>query len=135
MFQAVALPTCNLRRRSPTTKVVVRANLRGPHRGAGAPPCSKGPLRAVLRARWPGRRWPSRCTPTAPVEHHLLGASPFPRHWVYDTDGKLMKKSGLIDFSTWYRNAFGKHSPWGDQDSPALATEVETALERQLSPS
>jgi hypothetical protein len=67
------------------------------------------------------------------VEHHLLGASPFPRHWVYGTDGKLLKKSGLIDFSTWYRTAFGKHSPWGDRDSPALATEVESALERQLS--
>jgi hypothetical protein len=66
-------------------------------------------------------------------EHHLVGASPFPRHWVYDTTGKLVKKSGLIDFSTWYRSAFGKHSPWGDQDSPALATEVESALERQLS--
>jgi hypothetical protein len=66
-------------------------------------------------------------------EHHLVGASPFPRHWVYGTSGELVKKSGLIDFSTWYRSAFGKHSPWGDQDSPALATEVETALERQLS--
>lgn len=67
------------------------------------------------------------------VEHHLLGASPFPRHWVYGTDGKLVKKSGLIDFSTWYRTAFGKHSPWGDRDSPTLATEVESALERQAS--
>jgi hypothetical protein len=67
------------------------------------------------------------------VEHHLLGASPFPRHWIYGTDNKLVKKSGLIDFSSWYRRAFGKHSPWGDQDSPAFATEVETALERRLS--
>jgi hypothetical protein len=67
------------------------------------------------------------------VEHHLLGASPFPRHWLYETEGKLVKKSGLIDFSTWYRTAFGRHSPWGDRDSPALATEVESALERQLS--
>lgn len=65
--------------------------------------------------------------------HELTGASPFPRHWVYDARGKLSAKSGLIDFSTWFRRAFGKHSPWGDQDSPALATEVETALERQLS--
>lgn len=65
--------------------------------------------------------------------HELAGASPFPRHWVYDTDGKLSSKSGIIDFSTWYRRAFGKHSPWGDQDSPALTTEVESALERQLS--
>jgi hypothetical protein len=63
----------------------------------------------------------------------LTGASPFPRHWVYDGSGKLASKSGLINFSNWYRTAFGKHSPWGDRDSPALATEVETALERQLS--
>lgn len=66
-------------------------------------------------------------------KHQLVGASPFPRHWVYDTDGKLASKSGLIDFSSWYRRAFGRHSPWGDQDSGALTMEVETALERQLS--
>lgn len=63
----------------------------------------------------------------------LIGASPFPRHWVYDSEGKLIAKSGIIDFTAWYRRAFGKHSPWGDQDSPALTAEVETALERQLS--
>ena len=65
--------------------------------------------------------------------HELVGASPFPRHWVYDSEGKLTAKSGLIDFSTWWRRAFGKYSPWGERDSPALSTEVETALERQLS--
>jgi hypothetical protein len=63
----------------------------------------------------------------------LTGASSFPRHWVYGADGKLAAKSGMIDFSNWYRRAFGKHSPWGDQDSEALTTEVESALERQLS--
>jgi hypothetical protein len=63
----------------------------------------------------------------------LLGASTFPRHWVYGGDSKLALKSGMIDFSQWYRRAFGKHSPWGDQDSQALTTEVETALERQMS--
>jgi hypothetical protein len=67
------------------------------------------------------------------TRHELVGASPFPRHWLYDVGGKLVAKSGLIDFTTWYRRAFGKHSPWGDEDSPALVTEVETALERQLS--
>jgi len=65
--------------------------------------------------------------------HRLVGASPFPRHWVYDDKGLLADKSGLIDFTTWYRRAFGKHSPWGDRDTPALTTEVETALERDLS--
>jgi hypothetical protein len=63
----------------------------------------------------------------------LIGCSPFPRHWVYDADGKLVEKSGLIEFKSWYRKAFGKHSPWGDEDSPAYATAVETALERELS--
>ncbi|HEY5026470.1 MAG TPA: cyclic nucleotide-binding domain-containing protein [Acidimicrobiales bacterium] len=63
----------------------------------------------------------------------LLGASTFPRHWVYGGDNKLALKSGMIDFSNWYRRAFGKHSPWGDRDSQAFTTEVESALERQMS--
>jgi hypothetical protein len=66
-------------------------------------------------------------------QHEVVGASPFPRFWVYDRDGKVVEKSGLIDFKDWYRHAFGKHSPWGDADSPALVTAVETALERELS--
>ncbi len=63
----------------------------------------------------------------------LDGASPFPRHWVYGPDGKLAAKSGLVDFKDWYRTAFGEHSPWGGEDSPALVAEVESAMERQLS--
>jgi hypothetical protein len=63
----------------------------------------------------------------------LVGASRFPRHWVYDNEGDLTAKSGLIDFKDWYRKSFGQHTPWGDQDSPALVTAVESALERALS--
>jgi len=66
-------------------------------------------------------------------EPSLVGASPFPRHWVYDDQGKLTAKSGTIDFQAWQREAFGVHTPWGDQDSPALVTAIETALERELS--
>lgn len=66
-------------------------------------------------------------------ELELIGASPFPRHWLYDHEGRLVRKSGMVQFKEWYRHAFGAHSPWGDEDSPAIATEVETALERQLS--
>jgi hypothetical protein len=65
--------------------------------------------------------------------HELVGASPFPRHWVYDGSGRLASKSGLIDFTSWYRDAFGKHTPWGGEDTPALVAAVESALERQLS--
>lgn len=63
----------------------------------------------------------------------LVGASPFPRHWIYDHRDQLVAKSGLIDFTTWYRDAFGSHTPWGKSDSPALVTEVESALERSIS--
>jgi hypothetical protein len=63
----------------------------------------------------------------------LEGASRFPRHWVYDDAGQLTHKSGLADFKDWYRKSFGRHTPWGDQDSRALVTAVESALERALS--
>ncbi|MEX2267412.1 MAG: cyclic nucleotide-binding domain-containing protein [Acidimicrobiia bacterium] len=63
----------------------------------------------------------------------LVGASTFPRHWVFDEEGKLAAKAGLADFKDWYRSAFGKHTPWGKQDSKAYVTAVESALERQLS--
>ncbi len=66
-------------------------------------------------------------------EHDVVGASTFPRHWIYDGEGKLQSKTGVIDFDTWYREAFGEHTPWGEQDSPALVTQVESALERELS--
>jgi hypothetical protein len=68
-------------------------------------------------------------------EHRLVGASPFPRHWLYDKDGVLVEKSGTIDFERWYRESHGKNTPWGEEDSPALATAVESELERELSAS
>jgi Cyclic nucleotide-binding domain len=62
----------------------------------------------------------------------MIGASRFPRHWVYDNEGRLSHKSGLADFKDWYRKSFGRHTPWGEVDSKALVTAVETALERTL---
>ena len=67
------------------------------------------------------------------AEWEMTGASPFPRHWVYDDSGALVAKSGLTDFSGWSKKCFGDHSPWGDVDSPAVVTVAETALERTLS--
>lgn len=66
-------------------------------------------------------------------EVELVGASRFPRHWVYDGTGSLVLKSGLTDFSGWYAHSFGQRTPWGDEDSPALAVAAESAAERVLS--
>ncbi len=66
-------------------------------------------------------------------EHQLVGASTFPRHWIYDGDGKLVAKSGTIDFKAWYRGAHGERTPWGDEESDAFVTAAESALEREIS--
>ncbi len=66
-------------------------------------------------------------------KHGLVGASPFPRHWIYGDDGQLTEKSGEIDFERWWRESYGPNTPWGGEDSPTLVTAVETELERELS--
>jgi hypothetical protein len=67
------------------------------------------------------------------VEHEVVGASPFPRHWIYDNDGVLSAKSGTVDFKTWYRESHGDNTPWGEADSPVVVAAAETAMERELS--
>jgi hypothetical protein len=67
------------------------------------------------------------------AESSMSGASRFPRHWIYDDQGALTHKSGLTDYTDWMAKSFGRHTPWGDEDSEALVTAVETALEHSLS--
>jgi Cyclic nucleotide-binding domain len=66
-------------------------------------------------------------------DFELVGASSFPRHWIYDQAGRPAAKTGLIDFRRWYAQASPEHSPWGDEESPAIVTAVESAMERELS--
>jgi hypothetical protein len=63
----------------------------------------------------------------------LAGASPFPRHWIYDAAGEHVAKSGLIDFETWWREAFGDQTPWGGRDSVAILHPAASELEREVS--
>ena len=87
---------------------------------------------------WPSIAWTTLAL-TLNVDgtssHELAGASPFPRHWVYDHDGRLVEKSGVIDFGKWFHDSFGDRTPWGTQDSPTVVAAVESALERSLSSS
>jgi cyclic nucleotide-binding protein len=66
-------------------------------------------------------------------EHEMVGASLFPRHWIYDSQGHLVAKSGLTASVEWSRTSFGDHTPWGSENSQPLITVAESALERQLS--
>jgi hypothetical protein len=85
---------------------------------------------------WPSIAWTTLAltiNTDGTSSHELLGASPFPRHWIYDHEGKLVEKTGLIDFGQWFNHSFGERTPWGEQDSPAVVAAVESALERSLS--
>lgn len=70
--------------------------------------------------------------PAQAPELEVVSTTPFPRHWIYGPDRALALKSGLTDFKDWYRHAFGRHSPWGDEGSPTLVAAAESALERRL---
>ncbi len=85
---------------------------------------------------WPSIAWTTLAltiNADGSSSHELSGASPFPRHWIYDDEGRLVEKSGVIDFGQWFNHSFGDRTPWGEQDSPAVVAAVESALERSLS--
>ena len=87
---------------------------------------------------WPSIAWTTLAltiNADGSASHEVVGASPFPRHWFYDHDGKLIEKSATIDFRKWFNESYGDHTPWGNTDSDAVVTAVGSALERQLSTS
>ena len=61
----------------------------------------------------------------------LIGASPFPRHWLYDDAGLLVQKTALTRNQVWARTAFGSHTPWGGEDEIPAVADTETELERR----
>ena len=62
----------------------------------------------------------------------LVGASPFPRHWLYDGEGRLAEKAALTRPQVWLRTVFGTHTPWGGEDEVPVVADPETELERAL---
>jgi hypothetical protein len=62
----------------------------------------------------------------------LEGASSFPRHWVYDSDGRLSDKAALTDWAVWTAQESWATTPWGGHDSPPVVTTAETGLERLM---
>ena len=85
---------------------------------------------------WPSIAWTTLAltlNADGSSSHELVGASPFPRHWIYDHDGRLVEKSAVIDFGKWFNHSYGDRTPWGEQDSETVVAAVESALERSLS--
>jgi hypothetical protein len=85
---------------------------------------------------WPSIAWSTlelTINADGTTSRGLAGASPFPRHWVYDETGALIEQSAVIDFHAWADHCFGDGTPWGSYDSERLTSATESALERELS--
>ena len=98
---------------------------RRPHRRAGA---AAHPLPAV-RPRIALAAWSTLALTIhadGRATYEVVGASPFPRHWIYDHEGTLVAKTaGSTSTAGSARPSCS--APWGDEDSPALVVAAETA--------
>jgi hypothetical protein len=101
------------------------------------------PVFSILKPTW---RWPFLVTKPFTIwttikltigvdgttKQTLTGASPFPRHWLYDDGDHVVEKSALTRNQVWARTVFGSHTPWGGEDEAPDVAEPETQLERAL---
>jgi hypothetical protein len=62
-------------------------------------------------------------------EGRLVAASPFPRHSLYGSSGRLAAVLGADELE------LGDGTPWGHERTPAFAAAVESELERRLAAS
>lgn len=53
-------------------------------------------------------------------EGWLLGASPFPRHFLYDDEGNRMAETTVTDFGRWFASHYGRETPWRGYDLEPL---------------
>jgi len=69
-------------------------------------------------------------------EPGIADASPFPRHYLYDTNGQLTQKTALIRYRDWLRHADYDCSPWsGSHDPVPVARAVRSEVEQVLADS
>jgi hypothetical protein len=62
----------------------------------------------------------------------IAAASPFPRHYLYDSTGQLAHKTALIRYKDWIRQPAHESTPWEGGGQPVPVTPVRGAAERSL---
>ncbi len=62
----------------------------------------------------------------------LAAASRFPRHYLYDSAGRLSHKSAVIRYKDWIRGSAQNDTPWGGGGEPVPVTAVKGPAERSL---
>jgi hypothetical protein len=65
-------------------------------------------------------------------EARLTGASPFPRHYLYGSEGVLTHKSALLRYHDWISESSKHAAPWDDVPGSVAVTPVNSEGERSL---
>jgi len=65
----------------------------------------------------------------------IAAASPFPRHFLYDSTGRLTHKTALIRYKDWIRRSDPDETPWGGGGGPVPVAPVRGPAERSLADS
>jgi len=63
-------------------------------------------------------------------EPAIAGASVFPRHYLYDSQGALLRKTGVLRYSTWINGREDEKTPWSGGGSSVRVTGVPSPPER-----
>jgi hypothetical protein len=65
-------------------------------------------------------------------EPAIASASVFPRHYLYNDQGTLLNKTGLLRYMAWLRGEQDAHTPWRGGGEPVAVTGVPSAPEREV---
>jgi hypothetical protein len=65
-------------------------------------------------------------------ESEIADASAFPRHYLYDSAGRLTHKTALIRYKDWLRRSEQQRSPWAGVHEPVPTAQVKQHAERSL---
>ena len=68
-------------------------------------------------------------------ESEIADASPFPRHYLYDSAGQLTHKTALIRYKEWLYRSEEQRSPWAGVHEPIPTSQVKQQAERSLADS
>jgi hypothetical protein len=68
-------------------------------------------------------------------ESEITDASLFPRHYLYDSAGRLTHKTAVIRYKDWLHQSAEERSPWAGVREPVLTATVKAEAERSLADS
>lgn len=130
-FPAVMMPDLLRCEVAPDGRSAVVRQTAGGRAPLPAPRLVRGRGRLVPPLVWTTLELVVRADGTA--SHRVVGASAFPRHWVYGDDDRLAEKVAVTDFNSWLYTMTEDENPWQGVDAQAVTSPVESELERRLS--